>query len=686
MLSLLNPITNISGIGPAMAKKLATLEIFTVNDLLWHLPIRYEDYSQITPIKQLTAGDKVTIKGRVNLISARRSFKSRLTITQAVISDDTGSIKAIWFNQPYLIKNLKAGDIILLSGKLSLSNYGLQLEQPTYEPSKTYGVHTGRLVPYYSLHGLLNNHWLRTQINKVLPLAKGINDWLPAAIKNQAKIINLNQTIIQLHFPKNHNDILQARRRLAFDELYLINLQAKLARQSLRQLKSPVIDYSPDTKNFVAGLPWQLTVDQKQAAWKIIKDLGQAKPMFRLLQGDVGSGKTIVAGIAALNAVKAGWQVALVAPTEILAKQHFHTLADLFKDYPISLALLSRGYHLLNRPNDNKKTTSASIKKLLAEDKINIIVGTHSLLQKTIQWARLGFVIIDEQHRFGVEQRRYLMNQPQALYPHLLSLSATPIPRSLALSIYGDLDISLIKSMPSGRLPITTKIVEPNQRTAAYQLIKQEIAEQNRVFIICPLIEDDDEGGQKSVTTEADRLAQEVFKSIKIGRLHGKMSSQQKTEAMNNFKNGTTPILVTTTVVEVGVDVPEATIMAIEGAEHFGIAQLHQLRGRVGRSSRQSYCLLFTDQKNNLPSRLQAMVKYQNGFALAEYDLAERGPGSLLGDIQSGYFNLKYADLVNAELLVTVRNAAQYTIQTDPNFTKWPQIKQQLKNIDFHPE
>ncbi|MBI5733625.1 MAG: DNA helicase RecG, partial [Candidatus Kerfeldbacteria bacterium] len=359
----------------------------------------------------------------------------------------------------------------------------------------------------------------------------------------------------------------------------------------------------------------------------------------------------------------------------------------LFADYPLAIALLTHSQHqLIGTNNKNAKITATIIKKELKAGNINIVIGTHSLLQADIVWHKLGLIIVDEQHRFGVEQRRHLLTRTNEIAPHFLSLSATPIPRSLALSIYGDLDISLLKTMPSGRLPITTKIITPSKRALAYDLMKQEIANSHRVFIICPLIEENDQWGVKAVTTEFDRLSSQIFPNIKIGLLHGKLSGKQKIEALQNFKTGQTPILVTTSVVEVGVDIPEATIMAIEGAERFGVAQLHQFRGRVGRSNKPSHCLLFTNEEINFPKRLEALVKYANGFDLAEFDLAERGPGSLMGEIQSGYLNLKYADLINAELLATVRGATDYTLKTDSAFNKWPQIKQQLKNTDFHPE
>ncbi|MEK7496926.1 MAG: ATP-dependent DNA helicase RecG [Patescibacteria group bacterium] len=448
-------------------------------------------------------------------------------------------------------------------------------------------------------------------------------------------------------------------------------------------MKAPTIPFSPATKKIVSELPWSLTSDQKKSAWEIIQDLGKPQPMHRLLQGEVGSGKTIVAGLAAFNAIQAGYQVVILAPTEILAVQHFHTLTNLFANWPIKCALLTRGH---KTTNFETKSTKLKILNQLKNGEIKIIIGTHALLSDKIHFNKLGLVVIDEQHRFGVEQRQWLTKDIN-FTPHLLSLSATPIPRSLALTIFGDLNISIIKQMPTGRQPISTLIVPPQKRTGAYNFIRQEIKLGHRAFIICPLVEESDVLGVRAVTSEYEKLSREIFPDIKIGLLHGRLKAKDKTEIMAEFKNGTKPILISTSVVEVGVDIPEATIMMIEGAERFGIAQLHQFRGRVGRSTLKSYCLLFTDtQSEQSLKRLQALTKYQNGFDLAEFDLKKRGPGDFLGEVQSGWGKLKFAELIDLKLLDSVRAATTMTLALDATLTNFPELKNKLAELNFHPE
>lgn len=674
-------ITTISGIGPALSAKFFKLGIKTIHDLWWHLPYRYQDFSKIVTIKNLVANQEVTIKGKIQIIATRRArFKRRLSITEALITDNTATIKAIWFNQPYISTTLKQGDLIYLAGKVTNSNFGLQLEQPAYEKIEQAGVNTGRLVPFYHLVTGLSNHLIRKTLNRIIKTNQEINDWLPNIISKLAQLPSLSTAILNLHFPKDKTSLIEARKRLAFNELYLINLQTKLARQASLKNPAPVINFSEQTKDFVNSLPWQLTNDQKISAWQIIKDLSKPTPMYRLLQGDVGSGKTIVAGIAAFNVIQAGRQVALLAPTEILAKQHFDTLNSLLTKTNIKIGLYTQGFKLMG----DKKIPPKEFQKAVTENKINLLVGTHALLEKNINFNRLGLFIIDEQHRFGVKQRQLLSDQPQTT-PHLLSLTATPIPRSLAMSIFGDLDISVIKSMPKNRKKIITKIFSNQNRHEAYKLITQEISAGHRIFIICPLIEENDEMGVKAVMTEHARLQSDIFKNIKIGLLHGKLSSQNKAEVMSKFKNGETPILVATSVIEVGVDIPQATVMVIEGADRFGIAQLHQFRGRVGRSDLQSYCFLFTDNDKSSP-RLEALVKYHNGFDLAEFDLKTRGPGSLLGEIQSGFGELKFADLADINLLSLVRQMTHKTLEIDPELKKFTELRAIINSQNTHPE
>ncbi|MFA4937297.1 MAG: ATP-dependent DNA helicase RecG [Patescibacteria group bacterium] len=691
MLTLDSSLSQVNGIGPATIKKLAKLELKTCFDLIWHLPSRYDDFSQIAPINSIKTGEKVTIRGKIQLIQNRRSWKRHLSITEALVSDSTGNLKCLWFNQPYLTQIIKNGQTILLSGILQQTNYGLQLEHPVYELISEQQLHTGRLVPSYPLTYGLTSRYLRQLIARALPLVKQIQDWLPEDILQKYQLIKLDQALTWIHFPNNIKQLTNASSRLAFNELFILRLRAKLMRQTYASKKSTSIIFSPATKKFVEQLPWQLTPDQRLISWQIIKDLEKHQPMNRLLHGDVGSGKTVVAGIAALNVVLAGGQVALLAPTEILAEQHFATLASLFKKWPMVLGLVTRSHkavYSFATANRLVKTSSiVEIKKRLANNQINFLIGTHAILSADIKIPNLNLLIVDEQHRFGVEQRQALTITNTKTTPHFLSLSATPIPRSLALTIYGDLDISLLKQMPHGRKSIVTKIISPTERRLAYDLIKKEIKSGNRIFIICPLIDESDALGVRAATSEQQRLSRDIFPDIAIGLLHGKMSGKTKSEAMQNFKSGKIPILVATSVVEVGVDVPEATVMVIEGAERFGLAQLHQLRGRVGRSDRQSFCLLFTDSTSDKSNkRLQALVNFQSGFDLAEQDLKLRGPGDLIGLNQSGWLALKIASLANGELLEKVRQVTDDLLQTDPQLEKHPLIKQKIQAINFHPE
>lgn len=683
MLSLESKLTEIKGVGPTLNKQLGNLGLATVYDLLSHFPNRYEDFSTFVNINKLKVGERVTLRGKIQLINTRRSWKRRLTITEALIKDNTGSIKAVWFNQPYLANTIKPGSEVMLAGVLSAGNYGLQLEHPIIETATRSGIHTGRLVPIYPTNSQLTQKLIRNLIAQALPLTQAISDWLPTEITKKFNLPKLGIAIHNLHYPGSVQELKLARQRVTFDELFIIHLKNILARKNLEKYKSQIIPFANSTKELVSSLPWLLTNDQRQAAWEIIKDLGKSRPMYRLLQGDVGSGKTVVAGLACFNAVQAGLQTALLAPTEILAEQHWQTLTKILAPWSTTIGLLTSTHH---QTNNQKNTSARELKEKIASGSVNLIIGTHALLQADIKFNNLALVVIDEQHRFGVEQRKALINN-KSLAPHLLSMTATPIPRSLALTLYGDLDISIIKNLPAGRQPITTKIIDPAGRQAAYNFIKQEIDKGNRAFIICPLIEESDHLGVKAATTEYDRLQKEIFPGIKIGLLHGKLKSVEKNKVMVNFKNGQTPILVSTSVVEVGVDVPEATVIVIEGAERFGLAQLHQFRGRVGRSELPSYCLLMTDTATPRGlERLQAMTKFSNGFDLAEFDLNSRGPGDLLGQAQSGFLKLKFAELANAELLKMVREAAKLLISLDISLKRWPQILAKARQDSFHPE
>ncbi len=692
MLSLTSPVTALPGIGPVLAARLKRLGLETVEDLLNHVPSRYEDFSKTVPIAQLKVGEQVTVRAKLQLIKSRRSFRRHLTVTEALLADDTGTVKAVWFNQPYLAQNLKEGQEFLLAGRLSSSAYGLQLDHPAVEPVERLptgqaggGVHPGRLVPIYPLTGNLTQARARGTIARLLPLCAQITDWLPPGVKKVAGLPTLAAAIHSLHAPVSRPELIQARRRLAFDELFMLSLKVRLLRLAAPQATAPALPVWSGLKTFVSSLPWPLTPDQRAAAWEIIQDLSAPSPMFRLLQGDVGSGKTIVAGLAALSAAAAGWQVAFLAPTEILAQQHAATLTTLFKNLPhITLGLRTASEQRV--ANQGVSSVATSLQRQVKLGQVDIVVGTHALLQRSMQFKQLGLVVVDEQHRFGVEQRGSL-GHGQTLTPHFLSLSATPIPRSLALTLYGDLKLSTIRQLPAGRKPITTSLVPESGRAAAYQLMRQEVNLGHRVFIVCPTIEESDSLGVRAVTLEHERLSREVFPDLKLGLLHGKLPARAKASVMASFAQGATPILVSTSVIEVGVDVPKATVMAIESAERFGLAQLHQFRGRVGRASYPSFCLLLTESSDpRALKRLEALVNTQSGFDLAEFDLKQRGPGDLLGELQSGWQTFRFASLADHNLLNLVRQGVDTVTAQDQSLGRWPALKAKVTKLTFHPE
>lgn len=683
MLTLDSKIERLKKVGPQYLKKLHRLNIKTARDLFFHFPHRYEDFSQIIPISQLKEGQKATIQAKLIEIKNSQTFKKRMTLTEALFKDKTGTVKAIWFNQPYLTNTLKKGKTINLAGKLTFAKNDLYLSNPTYEIVSDKGetTHTGRLVPIYHETEGLTSRYLRYLIKQLLPLTKQLNDFLPEKIKKEFKLINLDQAVRQIHFPKKPSYLKAAQERLAFDELFLIQLTTLFQKQKLADKKTPAVSFDQKLiKSFVDTLPFKLTNDQRVAAWETFQDLAKSRPMNRLLNGDVGSGKTIVAIIAALQTVKAGYQTALMAPTEVLAKQHFQTFKDFLGKTGLRIALLTSAdakssVQIMRKiPRDgafkNPKNQREQLKKRISEGKIDIVIGTHTLIQEDLSFKNLALAIVDEQHRFGVAQRAalqkkiYKMEDGLPTIPHFLSMTATPIPRTLALTIYGDLDISLIKQMPKGRRKIITEIITPADRPKAYNFIKKQIEQKRQAFVICPLIDESEKLEVKSVTQEYKKLSQEVFPQFKIALLHGKLKPKEKEEIMKNFKKGETDILVSTSVVEVGVDIPNAAVMIIEGADRFGLAQLHQFRGRVGRGKHQSYCFLFTDSTApKTHQRLKAVVKAENGFELAEKDLKIRGPGDFTGIRQWGLPNLTMASLNNLELIKKARQAAKQVLE-----------------------
>lgn len=668
MIELNSPITELYRVGQTTSKTLKKLGLGTVQDLLFYFPFRYDDFTKSVKIADLQANTDANIIGTIELIQNKRSWKRKMYLTEALLSDESETLKVLWFNQPFLTKTLKIGERISLSGRVTETYGQLTMTSPQYE--KIYSedlIHTKGLVPNYHLTADLTQKQIRFLIKQVINLAGKIPDWLPDETKERLSLINLASALHKIHFPKNSKEISTAEKRLGFTELFLRQLKAQLIKRDLKTKRAFPLKFQAElTKDFVAKLPFKLTMAQKKAAWEILQDLEKNTPMSRLLEGDVGSGKTLVAVMALLNTALNNKTGLLMVPTEILAEQHYQTISQLLAPYNLKIGLLTRNHKLQNYQD------------------FEIIIGTHALIQEKIKFTNLALVIIDEQHRFGVSQRQKLLdfNQVENLTPHFLSMTATPIPRSLALAIYGDLDLSIINQAPANRKKIITKIITEERRPDAYNFIRAQIKAGQQAFVICPLIDESDKLGVKSVKAEHSKLDREIFPELKIGLLHGKLKAKEKEKIMADFLANELNVLVSTSVIEVGVDVPNATIMLIEGAERFGLAQLHQFRGRVGRSDQQAYCFLFpskeelTNQKTI--ARLEALTKYHDGFSLAKIDLKLRGAGELYGLSQSGFPELQIASLFDYENIKKAAEEAARLVNLDPSLKKYPLLKNKL--------
>ena len=705
-------IEEIPRVGPQYQKKLKKLGIKTVGDLLFHFPHRYEDFSDIIPISEVEEGKTVCIQGKIIDIKNIRIFKRRMTITETLVNDNSGTIRVTWFNQPYLINTFKKGDFVFLAGKMVSKKGRRYLSSPAYEKippqfaeslengERYDSVHTGRIIPVYPEIEGMSSRWLRFIIKPLLTKIKdGIPETLPEEIRKENDLLPIKEAIWQIHFPDTLEKAELSKKRFVFEKLFDLALAILREKIKLAKEKAIVIPINLELiKKFIQKLPFTLTLDQKKSAWQILKDLEKARPMNRLLDGDVGSGKTVVATIAVLNAVKAGFQTAFMAPTEILAKQHFKTINGLLKGFKVKIGLITGGENFFGSRKIKRKEMIDKTKN----GKIDILIGTHALVQEKVEFKKLGLVVIDEQHRFGIEQRARLCHKglglQAKLIPHFLSMSATPIPRTLALTIYGDLDLSLIKEMPKGRKKIITRIIPPEKRQEAYDFIRSEVQSDRQVFVICPRIEPVELGEEaiasslpfarlrlarvadvKAVKQEYEKLRKDVFPDLNVGMLHGKMKTEEKEKALLSFKKRKTDILVSTSVIEVGIDFPNATIMMIEGADKFGLAQLHQFRGRVGRGEHQSYCFLFSEFRYN--PRLKAMTLSQDGFELAEKDLKLRGPGDLTGQRQWGFPDFVMASLKDIELIEKTREAAKEILTKDPELKKYPLLRGRLEEF-----
>lgn len=661
-------LEKVKGVGEQTAKQFTLAGIKTIGDLINFLPRAYEDFSNISKIISVKPG-KITIKARCEKISTR-PVRRGLRITTATLVDDTGKLQAVWFNQPYRETQLKTGQEFFFSGEFEFNYNRYQLTNPSAELVKDMPVQTDRILPIYRSIKGLKSTVVRKILSELRPLIKSLPETLPEQIIKDESLMPRSLAVQTMHFPKNIDDTNIARERLAFEELFQLLLASQLNRQENAKLKGWQIPFNKTIVNeFVKKLPFKLTNAQRLAAWEIIQDLQKPKPMNRLLQGDVGSGKTVVAGLVACQVAHYGFQTAIMAPTEILASQHAETLNKLLKPFDISVGLLTGSVKGKARKNLYEKISSGEVA---------VVVGTHALIQSTVKFNKLGFVVIDEQHRFGVNQRQELLQKSQ-LMPHMLAMTATPIPRSLALTVYGELDISILDEFPAGRLPIKTKIWSPNSKDQLYTEIDKQLATGRQAYVICSLIEDDPKNELKSVRMEYVKLQNSIFKHRKIGLLHGKMKPAEKDSVMQEFAAGKLDILVSTTVVEVGVDVANATVILIENADRFGLAQLHQLRGRVGRSIHQSYCYLVTSTSAKPTKRLQEIEKSNDGFYLAEADLKLRGPGEIYGKAQHGALNLQVATLADTKLISRAQKQAKTFVQAGTNLLEYKELNDQVK-------
>lgn len=653
-------VTQVPLVGPQAARKLSGLEIRTVRDLVWHIPYRYEDLRLSSPPSKAVVGQKQTVTG--TLISAGNTrTRKGLWLTKALITDGSATLQAVWFNQPYLAQALRANREIACAGTVELDQGKLIMRVPEWEPAAQ-NLHTGRLTPIYPETAGISSKWLRSRMNWVLAHLE-VTDWMPPFWQHEYQTVALPAALTAVHFPPDEVALAQARRRLAIEELLFPKLGSLVRRRAWdTQRLAPHIQtdaHKDRIQELITALPFTLTDSQNQALADVFADLQHDRPMNRLLQGDVGSGKTIVAAIILFACHIQGLDGIIMAPTEILAMQHYQTLSTLFAPFNIPVVLLT-----------------SSVRRFSKSAEPSVYVGTQALIGKRLSELIAGLVVIDEQHRFGVSQRALL----RAKYgnPHVLTMTATPIPRTVALTLYGDLDLTMMDTVPSGRMPIRTILVPDAKRARAYDFIRKEIQGGRQAFIICPFIEPSEtQQSVKAAISEFERLQRVVFPDLTLGMLHGKLSSRQKEEMLIAFQRHDIDILVATPVVEVGIDIPNATIIVIEGAERFGLAQLHQLRGRVGRGSHQSWCLLFSSNSNSSWKRLAALSRMNSGRELAELDLQLRGPGHVYGLKQHGTISFKVASLADAPLVSLVENIAQRILAT-PEVARHPLLADYL--------
>jgi len=680
------PLSHILTIKKPTLAKLERLGIVTVRDMLYHFPHRYEDYSAILSIDALASEEKCTIEGTITDISAGRTWKKKMLLTEATLTDNTGQIRLVWFNQRFVSQSLETGMTIRVSGKVSHDREGLLMQNPAFERSSRDATHTGRLVPVYPETAGLTSRFFRWQLTGIFQKLSDFPDSIPADILERLHLPSLKQALFYIHFPADATHELLARKRFAFDEMLSVQLKALQVKALFETAKAQSLPFDETVvKKFVSSLPFTLTNAQRKAGYEILRDMERPQPMNRLLNGDVGSGKTIVAGLASFVTAENGCQTAILAPTEVLARQHFESFSTLFQNTGHGVALFTSSYRIL----DGQSTTRPTLLKAIRAGIPKIIIGTHALLQQDVSFEKLALIVVDEQHRFGVSQRARLqelsfesIDGSQELVPHFLSMTATPIPRTMTLAFFGNLDLSLLDELPKNRKPIITKIGSTERdRQKIYEFIRSEITKGRQVFVIFPLVEESLAiTDVKAAVVEHQRLTETVFPHLSIGLLHGRLKAKEKESVMRDFKDKKYDILVATAVVEVGIDVPNASIIMIEEAERFGLAQLHQFRGRVGRGEHQSYCFLLPGKSSGeYNERLKVLEKSGSGFDIAEADLALRGPGAFFGSRQSGLPDIAMENLTNMKLITIARDEAKRILATDPLLKKHPLLQKALR-------
>lgn len=665
-------ISQIKGVGALQAQKLSSLGVVTLEDLIGYIPRRYEDYSRVESISRIKPGP-VTVKAKIKQ-SSGRYVRRGMHITEAVASDDSGSVRLVWFNQPYRAASLKPGSEYFISGEFSLNYQRLSIQNPSIELANSFPLNTARIVPIYRETKGLKSAQIRKLVSAVIPLMRTMEETLPQWIIDKLHVISYATAIETMHFPGSVRELALAKRRLGFEEVFSLSLAALMNKAELVKEKALAIPFDKTlAQDFVKHLPFQLTDAQRKVVWQIYQDLEKTTPMNRLVEGDVGSGKTVVAAMAAVMAMAQGFQVALMAPTELLARQHADTIYKLLTPLHMehAVGLLVGGLSAAQKKSAHKQ---------IADGGVKFMIGTQALIQDKVNMHNLGLVVVDEQHRFGVDQRKKLQAKAGHM-PHVLHMSATPIPRSLALTLYGELDISVIDMKPADRKPIITKLCSPNSVKQLYEKIDKEIEAGRQMFVVCPLISDSRVMPVKSAEEVYTQLRQGSFKHRRVGLLHGKMKPADKEKTMQHFLRHELDILVATTVIEVGVDVPNATVMVVHNAERFGLAQIHQLRGRVGRSEQQGYAYLVLGDSKEPSRRLKALENTQDGFKLAELDLEMRGPGAIYGTFQHGELDLRVAKLSDMNLIRAARQAAQSFIERNENLLQYKQLKDRIQKL-----